>query len=447
MTAHARTIGGLPIVLALALAVAAPTLAGQQVTPPSRIATAEAVVDALVARDFAKVTAQFDAKMKSMLPDHALGSGWDGAMTQLGKFVRRAPAREQQQGSYTAVQILCEFERGQMNMAIVFDASGLIAGLQMKPVSPPYAPPDYAPASSFVERDITVGEGEWALPGTLTVPVGAGPFPAVVLVHGSGPNDRDESFGPNKTFKDLALGLAANGVAVLRYDKRTFVHRAKVAPLTQFTVKEETIDDALTAVRLLRADKSIDPARVFILGHSLGGMLAPRIAGADPRLAGIIVMAGAVRPIEQSIVEQLQYLAEADGTVSPAEQKVVDDAKRNMGEVAKLTAADAKANRTISGAPASYWVNLRGINPTAEAAKLPHRMLVLQGARDYQVTVADFERWKTGLAKKKNVQFRLYPALNHLFLPGTGKSVPSEYTVPGHVPIEVIRDIATWIKG
>ncbi len=117
-----------------------------------------------------------------------------------------------------------------------------LSGLSMRPPAPevPYAPPDYAVAGAYTEREVTVGSGEWALPGTLTMPAGPGRFPAVVLVHGSGPNDRDETFGPNKTFKDLALGLASRGVAVLRYDKRTKVYGAKIAPLKQFTVKEET---------------------------------------------------------------------------------------------------------------------------------------------------------------------------------------------------------------
>jgi dienelactone hydrolase len=306
--------------------------------------------------------------------------------------------------------------------------------------------PAYVTTSAFKESEVTVGSGEWAVPGTIAMPVGTGPFPAVVLVHGSGPNDRDESFGPNKTFKDVALGLATRGIAVLRYDKRTKVHQAKLVNLTAFTVKDESIDDTLLAIGLLRANPLIDPAKIFVIGHSLGGMLIPRIAAADPKIAGVVVMAGAVRSLEQSILDQLQYLAEADGVVSPEEGKQIEGARQLVGIVAKLTPEDAKSGKDLSGAPASYWLDLRGYDPPAVAARLPQRVLVLQGARDYQVTVADFERWKTGLATKKNAEFKLYPTLNHLFLPGTGKSLPTEYSTPGHVPVEVIDDIAAWIK-
>jgi len=442
----AALVALVPVSSAMALRAQTPPT---QAAASSRVTETEALVDALVARQFPKITALFDDAMKGAMPDDSLQKAWDGAMVQLGAFARRGPGREQRRGTYTAVMVLCDFANGKMDVTFVFSDTGRIAGLQMRPPAPDvsYAPPDYAVPSAYTDREVTVGGGEWALPGTLSLPAGTGPFSAVVLVHGSGPNDRDESFGPNKTFKDLALGLASRGVAVLRYDKRTFVHRAKLDAFTHVTVKEETIDDALAAVALLRRDPAIDPAKVFVLGHSLGGMLAPRIAAADPKLAGIIVMAGPVRSLDQAVFDQYTYLFNADGTVTAAEQKRIDDARETIAAVANLTAEDAKSGRIIGGVPASYWLDLRGFDPAAAAARLPHRILVLQGARDYQVTVEDFERWKTGLGGRPNVQFRLYPALNHLFLPGTGKSMPAEYSVPGHVPVEVITDIVGWVKG
>src|SRR5262249_29401225 len=158
---------------------------------------------------------------------------------------------------------------------------GRIAGLRFRPPAAPaapYSPPAYVTPASYTETEFTVGSGDWPLPGTLEMPVGAGPFPALVLVQGSGPNDRDETLFGNKPFKDLALGLASRGVAVLRYDKRTKVYQAKLAGVPGLTVTEEVVEDALAAVKTLRAQPRIDPARVFVLGHSLGGMLIPRIA-------------------------------------------------------------------------------------------------------------------------------------------------------------------------
>jgi len=331
--------------------------ARQAAAQPSRALAqrAETIVDRLAARDFVPIVADFSAAMASALPEDKLRAAWDAVNTQAGAFVRRTTSRTETRGAFTAAIVSCDFIRAKVDVVVVFDQDGRIGGLQIRPAqsTAAYVLPAYAAAGTYTERDVTVGDEEWALPGTLSVPTGSGPFPAVVLVHGSGPSDRDASFGPNKVFKDLALGLASRGIVVLRYDKRTLVHAAKVRPLTQFTVKDETVDDALAAVARLRAEPVVDKTRIFVLGHSLGGMVAPRIAAADSSIAGIVVMAGAVRPLARSIVDQLQYLAEADGTISEAESRAIDDARKTEQTVEALTPADGAAGRGISGAPAS----------------------------------------------------------------------------------------------
>ena len=163
----------------------------------------------------------------------------------------------------------------QVAVSVSVDAQGLIGGLHIGPVTPPtavpYQPPSYADQQSFTEQSVTVGEGtQWALPGTLTLPKGAGPFPVVILVQGSGPNDRNEMIGPNRPFQDLAWGLASRGIAVLRYDKRTFVYPKQTqAESATFTVQQESIDDALQAAKLVRSMPEIDSKKIYVLGHSL----------------------------------------------------------------------------------------------------------------------------------------------------------------------------------
>jgi dienelactone hydrolase len=219
-----------------------------------------------------------------------------------------------------------------------------------------------------------------------------------------------------------------------------------MALLTEMTVKDEVTDDAVAAAALLRTEPRIEPARVFVLGHSLGGMLIPRIAAADPKLAGVVVMAGAARPLQQAIVEQTRYLAEADGTITPQEQAQIDDATKLAQAVDALTPQDAAGGARALNAPASYWLDLRGYDPPAAARALRVPMLILQGERDYQVTPDEFAKWKAALAGRANVTFHSYPALNHLFIAGTGKSLPTEYQQPSHVAPQVVDDIAAWIK-
>jgi len=412
-------------------------------------AHAAALIASMLAKDFATIEAQFDDKMKAALPPGRMAASWETILGQVGAFERcGADVRVRTIADKTMVITPCGFARARLDIQLAFDAANRISGFVLRPAAAPevaYTLPAYANPSAYAEEDATVGSGEWALPGTLSLPTGPGPFPAVVLVAGSGPNDRDETLGPNKPLKDLASGLASRGIAVLRYDKRTKVHGAKLAAVTDFTVKEEVVDDVLEGVRVLRANPKIDRARVFVIGHSLGGMLIPRIGAADPALAGLVVMAGPARSIEDAIVEQTRYIAMADGTVTPDEQGRIDDAVALVTKVRALTPADAKTAGNIFGAPASYWLDLRGYDAPSAAKTLKQPLLVLQGERDYQVTMAEFERWKTSLAGRGTVTFRSYPDLNHLFLAGTGKSVPGEYETPGHVAEPVVRDLAAWI--
>lgn len=277
------------------------------------------------------------------------------------------------------------------------------------------------------------------------MPNGPGPFPAVVLVHGSGPNDRDESIGPNKPFKDLAWGLATRGVAVLRYEKRTKQCPAQMMQsMSTLTVNEEVVNDALAAVAYLRGVPAVDPDRVFILGHSLGGTVAPRIAARDPRLAGLILLAASNRNLADLMVEQNEYLATLDGTVTAEEAQALDQLCK---QVERVKALDFKEGEVILGAGRAYWADILAYDPVATARSLTVPMLILQGERDYQVTRVDFAAWKDGLAGRAGVQFKSYPALNHLFIAGSGQPNPGEYDVPGNVAREVVDDIAAWIAG
>ena len=415
------------------------------------LARARSVFAAIEAKDFARIEAQFDEKMKAALPPGRLEAAWNTLQAQAGalKSCSGEPRVRTMEGKRMVITP-CDFERAKVDAQFAFDGEGRISGLAFRPAAAPpvpYALPPYANAASYTEADTTVASGQWMLPATLTMPAGAGPFPAVVLVHGSGANDRDETVGANKPFKDLAVGLASRGVAVLRFDKRTKVYGAKSGALDTFTVKQEVVDDALAAAQLLRTQPKIDPARLFVLGHSLGGMLIPRIAAADPKLAGVIVMAGAARPLEDAILAQTKYMANVDGTITAEEQKGIDDAAAIGASVRALTPEDAKTGKMIFNTPASYWLDLRGYDPPLAARAITAPILVLQGERDYQVTMEEFARWKDALVSRRDVTFHSYPALNHLFIAGTGPARPAEYQIPGHVDEAVIRDIGAWVSG
>jgi len=421
----------------------------QAVSDQEAIEVADRFAQALIdEQDFAGATSDFDATMQNVMPEQQLEETWTALIAQVGMYQGRTNTYVADTiDQYIRVAVPLTFEQAELIMRVVIDSTnGLISGLFFVPAAE-YTPPAYADTDTFEESEVNVGAGgEWELPGTLTMPKGDGPFAAVVLVHGSGPNDRDETIESNKPFKDLAWGLASRGIAVLRYDKRSRVYGAQLAAINDLTVKDEVIDDALAAVELLRQTDKIDAQGVYVLGHSLGGMLAPRIAVADSDIAGLIILAGTTRPLEDVIIEQTEYLASLSENTSLEAQRQIEAIQQAVAQVKALTPDDAGQPGLIIGAPATYWLDLRTYDPAATATQLSIPMLILQGERDYQVTLTDFAGWQAALSSRSDVQLKTYAALNHLFIAGEGPSTPTEYATPGNVEEMVIEDIATWIN-
>jgi dienelactone hydrolase len=426
-----RAIG----VLLFAAFLVAPTIAQRPSADFQSLG--RAAIEELAAQSFDKFIERLDPKAGAALTREKLAALWSSITSQAGPFKSITSVETSDaQGAHVAT-VAAAFERQNLAFRVVFNDEGKIVGFFLAPVDAPAATawtaPPYVNPLAFSERDVIVGPLK--LPGTLTTPKGDGPVPGVVLVHGSGPHDRDETIGPNKPFRDLAEGLASRNVAVLRYDKRSLV-----APVGIHTVNEEVVEDAKAAVELLSSDPRIDRRRIIVIGHSLGGTLAPRIAAGDSRTAGIAIMAGAARPFEELLVEQLRYLT---GPTSK-ETALAEEAARKMRD--PQLAPNMVVDVLGSPLPGTYILDLRNYRPAEVAASLKIPIAVLQGERDYQVTVADFELWKKSLEGHPNVLLKLYPELNHLFMRGSGPSKPEEYTRPSHVDEQVITDLVSWIQ-
>jgi len=416
---------------------------------PSGVA-AKQIIQELVAGQFEKVEALYDARMAAALPPGKLADGWRDLNRQAGAFQQITSTETSQVQGLQVVKMECKFENSVLDATVVFNPDGKLGGLSFQPHQAPpapWTPPGYAKQNLFSEQPLTLTNGKFELPGTLTVPTGDGPFPAVVLVQGSGPEDQDETLGPNKPFKDLAWGLGSRGIAVYRYTKRTKKYGAQSSDdPVRLTVEEETTSDARAAVALVAKQPKIDPKQVFLLGHSLGAYLAPRIAAGDPEIAGIVMLAANARPLEKVVLEQIHYLAAMSGKPTEAEQKRIDAAEDGAKQIEK---PDLKPEDTITFLGATmygaYWLDLRGYDPLKTAAKLKIPIFIVQGGRDYQVTPSNFQAWSDALSNNKNVTLRTYPDLDHLFMHGTGASKPSDYARPDHVSLEVVESIATFI--
>jgi len=219
-------------------------------------------------------------------------------------------------------------------------------------------------------QDIIINQGgEFELPGILSVPAGGeGPFPLVIIVHGSGPGNRDGEMGAVKVYKDLAEQLISHGIASIRYDKRTLVHGQKIAADVNLTVKEETVEDVIAAAELALQLDNID--KIYVAGHSLGGYLIPRIYAADINniIAGYISLAGSARPLTELILEQFDYLLEIDPTVTAAVKAFfMNQIKAAVDAVLNLTEADRGSNivmmEGVYPVYPAYWLDLADYDP------------------------------------------------------------------------------------
>jgi len=415
--------------------------------PDKSLAVARKALDLLLAEKYTDLRAMLTPAAAASLSIDVLHDRVGGEIRtfgQLGAIGQPAMAKD---GDNTLVSFPLHFAATKVNIQFTLNPSLAIAGVYLRPPDAPlpkvWQRPAYSRPDAFTQREVTVGSDEWKLGGTLTVPVGKGPFPGLVLVHGPGPNDRDEEIYSNRIFRDIGEGLASRGVAVLRYDKRTLTYGDKMGDMA-FTIEQETVEDAVRAIAVMRRQPEVAANRIYLLGHSLGGYATPRIAARDGKLAGLIFLAANARPIEDVALDQNDYLAHLDGNPAPQVQQRLDALKAEIARV-KALEPGKPAPQIVLGLPGVYFLDLKSYDPAAQAKKLPIPMLFLQGGRDFQVTSKDFEIWKTALAGRGNAEFKQYPTLNHLFISGAGKPGPSDYLKQGNVDSAVIDDIATWI--
>ncbi|MFF1291449.1 alpha/beta hydrolase family protein [Bacillus thuringiensis] len=333
--------------------------------------------------------------------------------------------------------------KNNLQTTFVYTKDGKVADIQTE-MQPLIVKPEEG--EKWEESSIKVGYNEKKLNGLLTLPKGVEKPPVAIILQGSGPNNMDSIIGTglNRPFADIAHGIAEKGIASIRYDKRSYAY-----PNDVFDVETEYLKDAKEAVRLVKEDKRVDNNRIYLIGHSQGGLMGPKIAQENPEIKGFVSMAGTLRRLEDVVLTQTTMRVEQDTKLSAERKKEeMENTKDAVQKIKKLNTSDKK--EILLGYPASYWSSLNKFNGASIAKNLNIPMFIIQGTTDFHVLEkVDYKMWQETLAGKDDVSFKLYPGLSHLFMPGgsADKFDGSIYNKPAHVDSQVIEDVSGWINS
>jgi uncharacterized protein len=391
----------------------------------------------------------YDTSLTNKVSVEMMKGMWSQMSGFLGEYSGYSDLTIEKKDSTELNSVRCNFEKTKLDLFLTYNTSHKLIGMFFKPAKNKmaYVEPSYVKTSKFYESKLSVKTGTYSMPGVLCIPNNIDNPPVAILLAGSGPNDKDESVGPNKPLKDIATGLASQGIATFRYDKRTLTYGSQFAKEPEKNgINEEVIEDALSAIALLKKNPLFAKSKIIIVGHSLGAMCAPLIAKRAKGLNGIVLMAGNARSLEDVVLEQYNYLFGLD-SVDIAEKKEIEKYTaqlKNLKDPKLLAKAEAKD--LPLEVHRYYWQSIKAYNQVEVAKKIKQPILILQGESDYQVTMTDFNLWKEALSSNKKNQFISYPLVNHLFAEGAKKSTPADYEKQSSVLEKVIKDLSAWIK-
>jgi len=407
------------------------------------------VIEQLYQGEYQQVFDQSTADVQAALGSaDSLAGLWVQIAQVYGAYQGITAAAAQEQDGSTVAQITCAHTAADITYTVVLNSGGLLSGLTVSNVVQKVAE-STADTSQFVTEAITLRAGEAdETQGILTLPLGNGPFPAVIMMQGSGASDMNETAYGIAIFRDIAENLALAGVASIRYDKYTYVHADLLT--NSFTVQEEYMIDAGDALALLQADSRIGD--IYLLGHSLGAMLIPRVMqtlGAE-HFTGGVMLDGTPLPLwEIQYHQNLEVIATLDESDREASQAMIDAELAKLETMPDMTDEELQ-NSLFFGISAWYQMDLMSVDAAQTAIAVQKPLFITQGGKDWQVTPADgLDAWREALGDSLAASYHLYPDMTHMLcdLEGEPACNTSDYQAGSTVSLALTRDIAAWILG
>lgn len=392
----------------------------------------------IVDGDYEAFTKLFDSGLSNTLNVDTLKSGFDRFEADYGKIVSHELVSIDKGVPYAQAVFKINYPYTAMKLTLVFNLKGQIAGIETDSYPVEVNLPEGA-----IEKNLTVGQNG----ATLTLPGTSKDYPVVILVHASGPNDRDETVYNTKIFRDIAYGLAEQGIATLRYDKITYTDEMLATSKT-LTLDQEVTDDVLRAIDLMKNAEHIDSNNIFLFGHSLGGMLMPYLSEKSDAVKGYIMAGAPATTFAENIFNQYAYMAQMDETMSEdSKVSAMQQVAYFANAVSELDFDKESEEIGFGGFNNLFWCALNNYDHIETAQKMTKPLFIIQGERDFQTTMNDFKLWQDALKDHDNVTLKSYPALNHLLVEGKNQSTPDEYYLHSQVSPNLIKDIGKWIAS
>ncbi len=402
----------------------------------------------MIGGNFKSTADNFNSDVAKQLDENGMKVAWDSVVAEIGEHIGEHSISSEVNGDTFVVKVIEEFEHNGLIVTIVYDVENMISGINLN-----YKPIEKEPVTTdgFEEIAVTIGD-EFPLDGILTLPKGVENPPVVLLVHGSGASDKNETIYANAPFKDIAHALAEHGIATLRYDKRFYTYTELATQLgADLSLEEEVLEDVDFALELLANDTRVDNGRIYVLGHSLGGGLTPYIASQNDDIKGIISMAGTLKPLyeisydQNKMIEKSASNGEYDEVTSKTIEKQMEQVEKDI-LILRGDLTDIPNDQILLGIPAGYQKSAKEFAGENYIEDIAIPILILQGDADFQVSAdTDFKLWEETLTDRENATFKLYENLNHLMMKTNGKSDVSEYQIKGTVSEDVINDIVDFI--
>lgn len=393
--------------------------------------------------DFEQVYEALTEKNKTAVPKETLKQSWDQNVSSGNNYTEIAETTYVVENNMAAVSVVINYNGQGRAINFVYNTDKKLEGLNF---TRHFIKPALTTKEKIEEREITVGDGDRALFGILTLPKEQQPKQVVLLVHGSGPNDLNETIGQNKMFEQLAHYLAEQGIASVRYNKRYCEH-PELSTSEPMTVENEVLQDVTSAVKLIKSTNEVKDSKLVLVGHSLGGMLSPKIAKDNPEIEAIASLGGSPRHLADIVYDQNIMFIEALPDQTKEEKDALLSQAKAMSAQAKAVSEDKKDSVIpILGVTEQYWYSMNQIDIPALSKELTVPVLIMQGGSDFQVTKADYTAWQNAFKGNKNVTFKWYDKLNHIFMVTNGKKDVTEYQIKGELDTAFLKDLNNWIK-